>query len=79
MAATTRIATWGSSLAIRIPKPIADQWGVGAGSAVEIVPDGDTLVLKKHTYDLESLLAGITPENIHDELNSGEPQGNEAW
>ncbi len=79
MAAKTRIATWGSSLAIRIPKPIADQWGVSAGSAVEIVPRGETLVLKKHTYDLGTLLAGITPDNVHGEQDSGEPQGNEAW
>ncbi len=79
MAARTRIATWGSSLAVRIPKPIADQWGVSAGSAVEIVPEGDTLVLRKHTYDLEALLAGIRPENVHGEQASGPPEGNEAW
>ena len=79
MAARTRIVTWGSSLAIRIPKPIADQWGVSAGSAVEIVPDGDTLVLRKSSYDLDTLLAGITADNVHGEQGSGEPQGNELW
>lgn len=68
MAARTRIATWGSSLAIRIPKPIAEQWGVSAGSTVELVPDGDTLVLRKHAYDLGTLLAGITPDNVHGEI-----------
>ena len=73
MAARTRIATWGSSLAVRIPKPIADQWGVSAGSAVEIVPEGDTLVLRKHTYDLEALLAGIRPENVHGEIETDVP------
>lgn len=79
MAARTRIATWGSSLAIRIPKPIADQWGVSAGSAVELVPDGDTLILRKHTYDLGTLLANITPDNVHGEQDTGEPQGKEIW
>ena len=73
MAARTRIATWGSSLAIRIPKPIADQWGVSAGSVVELVPDGDTLVLRKYFYDLDTLLAGVTADNIHGEIEMGDP------
>ena len=67
MAAKTRVATWGSSLAIRIPKPIAEQWGVQEGSAIEIVPDGDTLMLRKQVYDLTSLLDQVTPENLHQE------------
>ena len=79
MAAKTRIATWGSSLAIRIPKPIAEQWGVREGSAVEIVPEGDTLVLRKRAYDLDQLLACITPGNIHSEHDTGPAQGNEIW
>ena len=79
MAAKTRIATWGSGLAIRIPKPIAEQWGVQDGSAIEIVPEGDTLLLRKQSYDLDGLLARITPENVHGEQDTGAPQGNEVW
>ncbi len=79
MAAKTRIATWGSSLAIRIPKPIAEQWGVQEGSAIEIVPEGDTLLLRKQSYDLDGLLTRITPENVHGEQDTGAPQGNEIW
>jgi antitoxin component of MazEF toxin-antitoxin module len=29
-------------------------------------------------FDLESLLDGITPENLHDEVSLGGPVGNEA-
>ncbi len=79
MAAKTRIATWGSSLAIRIPKPIAEQWGVQEGSAIEIVPDGDTLMLRKQVFDLTSLLDQVTPDNLHNETDTGTPQGNEEW
>lgn len=79
MAARTRITTWGSSLAIRIPKPIADRWGVHAGTAVEIISDGDTLVLRKYAYDLDTLLAEITSENVHGEEDTGTVQGNEIW
>ncbi|MDE2786932.1 MAG: AbrB/MazE/SpoVT family DNA-binding domain-containing protein [Chloroflexota bacterium] len=79
MPAKTRVATWGSSLAIRIPKPIAEQWGVQEGSAIEIVPDGDTLMLRKQVYDLTSLLDQVTPDNLHEEMNTGTPQGKEEW
>ena len=79
MPAKTRVATWGSSLAIRIPKPIAEQWGVQEGSAIEIVPDGDTLMLRKQVYDLTSLLDQVTADNLHEEMNTGTPQGKEEW
>ena len=79
MAARTRIATWGSSLAVRIPKPIAEQWGVQEGSAIEIVPDGDTLMLRKQVFDLTSLLDQVTPDNLYRETDTGAPQGKEAW
>ena len=79
MAAKTRIATWGSSLAVRIPKPIAEQWGVQEGSAIEIVADGDTLMLKKQVFDLTSLLDQVTPENLHEETDTGSHQGKETW
>ena len=47
MGAKAHVSKWGTSLAVRIPKPIAEQWGVEEGSAIEIVPRGDRLVLQK--------------------------------
>ena len=79
MAAKTRVATWGSSLAVRIPKPIAEQWGVQDGSAIEIVPEGDTLLLRKQTYNLAGLLEQVTPDNLHGEADTGDVQGKEIW
>ena len=79
MAAKTRVATWGSSLAIRIPKPIAEQWGVQDGSAIEIVPEGDTLLLRKQPYDLATLLEQVTPDNLRGETDAGDAQGKEIW
>lgn len=79
MAAKTRIATWGSSLAIRIPKPIAEQWGVQDGSTIEIVPEGDSLLLRKQDYHLAGLLEQVTPDNLHGETDTGDAQGKEIW
>jgi antitoxin MazE len=33
----------------------------------------------QQTYTLEELVAQITEENRHDEIDWGEPQGEEAW
>ena len=75
----SHIAKWGSSLAVRIPKPVAEQWGVQEGSLIEIVPHGDQVVLCKKSYDLADMLAQVTPENAHSEWDTGEGQGREIW
>ena len=79
MGAKSHISKWGSSLAVRIPKPIAEQWGVHEGSAIEIISRGDQLVLRKRTYKLTDMLAQVTADNLHPELYTGPAQGNEEW
>ena len=79
MGARTRVSRWGASLAIRIPKPVAEQWGVGEGAIVELIARRDEVILRKRRYDLKKLVAGITPENQHDEVDRGMIEGAEAW
>ena len=79
MRAKSRIAKWGTSLAVRIPKPIAEQWGVHEGTAIEIVPRGDQVVMRKRTYSLDDMLARITTDNLHPETNTGPVRINEEW
>ena len=79
MGVRTYVTQWGTSLAVRIPKPIAEQWGIQAGSAIEITHDGDHLTLSKGVYDLSDMLSQVTPDNLHHELTTGPAQGNEAW
>ena len=47
MPKTTRISKWGSSLAVRIPKAIAEEWGVKEGTAIELSQDDQGIRLKK--------------------------------
>ena len=47
MALKTQVSKWGSSLAVRIPKAIAEEWGVEEGSAIEMTRNGRGLVLSK--------------------------------
>jgi antitoxin component of MazEF toxin-antitoxin module len=62
----TRVATWGHSFAVRIPRALAKQFGVREGSAVEITATGDGLLIRKPGYTLGALLEGVTPDNLHD-------------
>ena len=79
MGAKSRVARWGSSLAVRIPKPVAEQWGVTEGSAIEIVHRGDQVVLRRRVYDLDSMLDQVNTANLHSEWDTGQAQGGEEW
>jgi antitoxin MazE len=79
MGAKSHVAKWGTSLAVRIPKPIAEQWGVREGSAIEIISRGEQLVLRKRTYNLADMLAQVTADNLHSEFDTGPALGNEEW
>ena len=79
MGTKSHVSRWGASLAVRIPKSVAEQWGVREGSAIEIVPRGDQVVLRKKTYDLEAMLADVSPENLHPEVDTGPARGGEEW
>lgn len=79
MGAKLRIAKWGSSLAVRIPKAIAEQCGVSEGSAVEMDAQDGRIVLRKRSHDLADMLSRITADNLHKEQDFGEPQGKEQW
>lgn len=75
----TEIARWGNSLALRLPRPIADQAGIAEGTAVDIDVEDDQLVIRPALprYSLDELLAGITPENLPDESFDDMPRGQE--
>ena len=79
MGARSHIAKWGSSLAIRIPKPVAEQWGISEGSRIDMVPRGDQLVMSKRAFDLTEMLARMSPETLHGEIDTGPAQGREEW
>jgi antitoxin MazE len=76
-----RVTRWGNSLAVRIPKPLAEQIDIAEGSEVEltVVEGALTIRPRARRYTLEELLEQVTPENRHDEIDWGEPQGKEVW
>lgn len=78
----TRVQKWGNSLALRIPKSFAVEVGLKQNTSVELFLVNGKLVLtpiNQPTYTLEELLSQITENNLHHEIDTGSPVGNEAW
>ena len=78
----TKIQRWGNSLALRIPKPLAEQVGLSRGGLVDLRVEEGALTLRPVApaeYDLDALLDLITDENRHDEIDTGGSVGDEVW
>lgn len=78
----TKIQKWGNSLALRIPKAFADEISIEQNASVEIsVIEGKIVIapIAEAGFTLDELLAGVTPENLHGEIDTGEAVGNEVW
>ena len=77
-----KVQKWGNSLALRIPKAVAEIVGLTEGREVELVVEDGRLIVKttrQRKYTLEELLAQVSEENRHDEVDWGPPMGNEVW
>lgn len=75
----TTIRAWGNSLAVRIPKAFAIHMGIDAGKEVELSLESDGLRISSADSDLRALLARVTPENAHGEVQTGSAIGREIW
>ncbi len=77
-----RIDKWGDNLAIQIPQSLASEVGLEADAEVELTAgDGELLITvrKGSKSRLDILLEGVTEENIHAEVDTGQPVGKEVW
>jgi antitoxin MazE len=77
-----QIQKWGNSLAVRIPRGIAEEVGFGQSTPVDIrVLAGQIVItpLRPARYQLDELLARIQPDQLHAETDWGEAQGREEW
>ena len=82
MAAQARVRRWGNSLAVRIPRAVAEESGVQEGVLVDLVPARGKLVVsptRPRRYRLADLLARVRPSNLHGETGTGSRVGREVW
>jgi antitoxin MazE len=76
------IQKWGNSLALRIPKAFAAEVGLDDQSLVELtVLDGHLVIapVTQPELTLDELLAGVTEDNLHGEVDTGPAVGDEIW
>ncbi len=78
----TRVQKWGNSLALRIPRSFAVEVGLQRETPVEVSLANGKLVITpvaKPKPTLKQLMAKVTKENLHHEVDTGPTMGNETW
>ena len=80
-AVRAQLVKWGNSQAVRIPKTVLEQAHMQDGEELEIRVEEGRITIEplNAKLTLESLVAGITPENRYKEHEWGKPVGNEIW
>jgi antitoxin MazE len=78
----TKVQKWGNSLAVRIPRSVAQDTALSSGKAVDVaVQDGRIVIVPapQRRFCLDDLLKGITARNRHAEIATGAAVGREVW
>ena len=77
---TVVIKKWGNSLALRIPKDIAQTLHIENNSILELnIKNGALVIEPQNETLLESLVSRIDASNLHNEVDTGKVVGNEEW
>jgi antitoxin MazE len=76
------VKKWGNSASVRIPAAIMEAMRLKPDEAVDVCEEDGRIVIepvRPSEYDLEQLLAAITPKNQHDKVDFGVPVGKESF
>lgn len=80
--ATTRLQKWGNSYGLRIPKSIMEALAIHPDTQLNIHQEQGRIIItpiREPKPSLDDLLAQITPENLHRQVEWGDQAGEEAW
>lgn len=75
------VKKWGNSASVRIPAAVMEAARLSLDETVDVREEGGRIIIepvRPKEFDLDQLLAGITPENQHAETDFGTPVGKEA-
>jgi antitoxin MazE len=75
------VKKWGNSASVRIPAAVLEAAKLRLDDSVDIREESGRIVIEpvpRKEYTLSELLKGITPENLHEEVDSGKPVGKEV-
>lgn len=75
------VKKWGNSPSVRLPVAVMEAACLKIDDTVDIVVEDGRIVIvpvRAKEVSLQSLLAGLTDDNIHREVDFGQPVGKEA-
>jgi antitoxin MazE len=75
------VKKWGNSASVRIPSPVMEAARVRLDQQVDVREERGRIIIepvRAPTFDLATLVDGITDENRHAEIESGGPVGKEV-
>ncbi|MCH1927643.1 AbrB/MazE/SpoVT family DNA-binding domain-containing protein, partial [Shewanella sp. C31] len=74
------VAKWGNSLALRLPRHIAESVRLTEGVTVELEIEDESLIVRpaRKRFKLADLLADYE-KSKHAEVDWGKPEGDEVW
>ena len=76
------VGRWGNSAAVRLPATLLAQANFSSQQPIDLVLSNGRIILEPVAapeFDLAELLAQVTPENLHGEIDFGAPVGKEAF
>ncbi len=71
-----------NSASVRIPAAVLQAAKLRLDDSVDVREESGRIVIEpvpRKEYTLSGLLKGITPENLHEEVDFRRPVGKEAW
>lgn len=80
----TKVQKWGNSQGLRFTKSILDEAAIQVGDEVRVsVEDGRIIVEAAYQvrgrFDIDKLVAKIPPDYKTEEVDWGDPSGEEVW
>ena len=74
------IRKWGNSPAVRIPASLMEIAHLSLNQTIEVRAENGRVIIEPvpETYSLDAMIAAITPENRHAEIDFGVAEGAEV-
>lgn len=77
------VKRWGNSPAVRIPATLMQALNLNIDDEIKIDLSEGKLIIepvkKEPVFTLEELVEGISPDNLHELVDWGDPKGKETW
>ncbi len=76
------VKKWGNSASVRIPASVMAAASLRVDQAVDVREEGGRVIIEPvaaPSYDLDDLLAKMTPDTFPEDVEFGRPVGNEEW